>query len=160
MSGPRHATMYQLRRFLASITYDAKRSLSLSTAIERNQSQRPLYRGSLTVATDSACYQLLLALPAARTRDACRQQTVFTAERGAKRKPMSLVTVKPSSIQNACLGFENVSYKLQRERVGLITLRGLASSLNTLDHWYSTFFVRVPPDIISLQLCTPKVVGA
>jgi hypothetical protein len=22
-----------------------------------------------------------------------------------------------------------------------------------------TFFVRVPPDIISLQLCTPKVVG-
>ena len=22
------------------------------------------------------------------------------------------------------------------------------------------FFVRVPPDIISLQLCTPKVVGA
>jgi hypothetical protein len=31
---------------------------------------------------------------------------------------------------------------------------------NTLDQWYSTFFVRVPPDIISLQLCTPKVVGA
>jgi hypothetical protein len=28
-----------------------------------------------------------------------------------------------------------------------------------LDQWYSTFFVRVPPDIISLQLCTPKVVG-
>jgi hypothetical protein len=25
--------------------------------------------------------------------------------------------------------------------------------------WYSTFFVRVAPDIISLQLCTPKVVG-
>jgi hypothetical protein len=25
--------------------------------------------------------------------------------------------------------------------------------------WYSTFFVRVPPDIISLQLRTPKVVG-
>jgi hypothetical protein len=30
---------------------------------------------------------------------------------------------------------------------------------NTLSQWYSTFFVRVPPDIISLQLCTPKVVG-
>jgi hypothetical protein len=29
----------------------------------------------------------------------------------------------------------------------------------TLDQWYSTFFVRVPADIISLQLCTPKVVG-
>jgi hypothetical protein len=29
-----------------------------------------------------------------------------------------------------------------------------------LEQWYSTFFVRVPPDIISLQLCTPKVVGA
>jgi hypothetical protein len=28
-----------------------------------------------------------------------------------------------------------------------------------LEQWYSTFFVRVPPDIISLQLCTPKVVG-
>jgi hypothetical protein len=31
--------------------------------------------------------------------------------------------------------------------------------LNTLEQWYSTFFVRVPPDIISFQLCTPKVVG-
>jgi hypothetical protein len=29
----------------------------------------------------------------------------------------------------------------------------------SLQQWYSTFFVRVPPDIISLQLCTPKVVG-
>jgi hypothetical protein len=32
-------------------------------------------------------------------------------------------------------------------------------TLYSLDQWYSTFFVRVPPDIISLQLCTPKVVG-
>jgi hypothetical protein len=32
-------------------------------------------------------------------------------------------------------------------------------AFSTLDQWYSTFFVRVPPDIISLQLCTPKVVG-
>jgi hypothetical protein len=24
------------------------------------------------------------------------------------------------------------------------------------EQWHSTFFVRVPPDIISLQLCTPK----
>jgi hypothetical protein len=31
--------------------------------------------------------------------------------------------------------------------------------LDIIDEWYSTFFVRVPPDIISLQLCTPKVVG-
>jgi hypothetical protein len=30
---------------------------------------------------------------------------------------------------------------------------------HALEQWYSTFFVRVPPDIISLQLCTPKVVG-
>jgi hypothetical protein len=29
-----------------------------------------------------------------------------------------------------------------------------------LVQWYSTFFVRVPPHIISLQLCTLKVVGA
>jgi hypothetical protein len=26
-----------------------------------------------------------------------------------------------------------------------------------LYQWYSTFFVRVPPDIISLQLCTSRV---
>jgi hypothetical protein len=25
-----------------------------------------------------------------------------------------------------------------------------------LEQWYSTFSVRVPPDIISLQLCTPS----
>jgi hypothetical protein len=34
-----------------------------------------------------------------------------------------------------------------------------SQSPTSLDQWYSTFFVRVPPDIISLQLCTPKVVG-
>jgi hypothetical protein len=28
-----------------------------------------------------------------------------------------------------------------------------------LDQWYSTFFVRVPSDVISFQLRTPKVVG-
>jgi hypothetical protein len=28
---------------------------------------------------------------------------------------------------------------------------------STLQQWYSTFFVSVPPDIISLQLFTPKV---
>jgi hypothetical protein len=28
-----------------------------------------------------------------------------------------------------------------------------------LRQWYSTFFVRVPPDIISLQLCIPRFVG-
>jgi hypothetical protein len=31
---------------------------------------------------------------------------------------------------------------------------------HVLSQWHSTFFVRVPPHIISLQLCTPKVVGA
>jgi hypothetical protein len=30
---------------------------------------------------------------------------------------------------------------------------------SAIDQWYSTFFVREPPDIISLKLCTPKVVG-
>jgi hypothetical protein len=30
---------------------------------------------------------------------------------------------------------------------------------NALIQWYSTFFVRVPPNVISLQLRTPKVVG-
>jgi hypothetical protein len=28
-----------------------------------------------------------------------------------------------------------------------------------LEQWYSTFLVCVPPDMISLQLFTPKVVG-
>jgi hypothetical protein len=32
--------------------------------------------------------------------------------------------------------------------------------MDLLEQWYSTFFVRIPPHIISLQLCTPKVVGA
>jgi hypothetical protein len=34
-----------------------------------------------------------------------------------------------------------------------------AQNFSSLEQWYSTFFVRVPPDIISLQLCTPEVVG-
>ena len=29
-----------------------------------------------------------------------------------------------------------------------------------VEQWYSIFFVRVPPDVFSLQLCTPKFVGA
>jgi hypothetical protein len=32
--------------------------------------------------------------------------------------------------------------------------------VSLLEQRYSTFFVRVPPDIISLQLCNPKVIGA
>jgi hypothetical protein len=32
-------------------------------------------------------------------------------------------------------------------------------TFHSLEQWYSTFFVRVPPDIIFLQLCIPKVVG-
>jgi hypothetical protein len=30
---------------------------------------------------------------------------------------------------------------------------------NSLAQWNSTFFVRVPPEVISLQLCTPQFVG-
>jgi hypothetical protein len=30
---------------------------------------------------------------------------------------------------------------------------------HSLEQWFSTFFVRVLPNIISLQLCTTKVVG-
>jgi hypothetical protein len=40
-----------------------------------------------------------------------------------------------------------------------IPVVGRAKKFRALDQWYSTFFVRVPPDIISLQLSTPKVVG-
>jgi hypothetical protein len=28
-----------------------------------------------------------------------------------------------------------------------------------LEHWYLIFFVRLPPDVISLQVCNPKVDG-
>jgi hypothetical protein len=35
----------------------------------------------------------------------------------------------------------------------------LKAQSEALDQWYSTFFVRVPPDIIFLQLCTPKAIG-
>jgi hypothetical protein len=30
---------------------------------------------------------------------------------------------------------------------------------SSLGQWYSTFLVRVPPEIISIQLCTPKAFG-
>jgi hypothetical protein len=42
----------------------------------------------------------------------------------------------------------------------LVGARNLFVTIRRLEQWYSTFFVRVPPHIISLQLCTPKVVGA
>jgi hypothetical protein len=32
-------------------------------------------------------------------------------------------------------------------------------SVRGVDQWYSTFFVSVHPDVISFQICTPKVVG-
>jgi hypothetical protein len=53
--------------------------------------------------------------------------------------------------------------KLDGEVVNSIcktSFRRLSIPTSTLGQWYSTFFVRVPPDIISLQLFTPKVVGA
>jgi hypothetical protein len=37
--------------------------------------------------------------------------------------------------------------------------RAYCLSPDDIYQWYSTFFVCIPPDIISLQLCTPKVVG-
>jgi hypothetical protein len=36
---------------------------------------------------------------------------------------------------------------------------GSKAPTHDLDQWYSTFFVRVPPDIISLQLCTNNFEG-
>jgi hypothetical protein len=35
----------------------------------------------------------------------------------------------------------------------------LISTVGTIEQWYSNFFVCVPPDIISLQRCTPRLVG-
>jgi hypothetical protein len=56
-------------------------------------------------------------------------------------------------------GHHNFSETLSTDlnlRTGIYVLNEASSSL---DQWYSTVFVRVPPDIISLQLCTPKVVS-
>jgi hypothetical protein len=46
-----------------------------------------------------------------------------------------------------------------REILSHMSLVYIAELRGGLVQWYSTFFLRVPPDIISLQLCTPKVVG-
>jgi hypothetical protein len=46
--------------------------------------------------------------------------------------------------------------KMHTQIVGLI---GVLVT-HSLEQWYSTFFVRIPVDIISLQLCTHEVVGA
>jgi hypothetical protein len=55
---------------------------------------------------------------------------------------------------------ENLEYESGPETTGLLFLTYKnPSRCNPIYQWYSTFFVRVPPDIISLQLCTPKVVG-
>jgi hypothetical protein len=39
----------------------------------------------------------------------------------------------------------------------LIICNQFYNTVSGLDQWYSTYFVRVPPDVISLQLCTPKL---
>jgi hypothetical protein len=44
-------------------------------------------------------------------------------------------------------------------RISVILEDGVVIFLHIIEQRYSTFFVRVPPDIIYLQLCTPKVVG-
>jgi hypothetical protein len=42
---------------------------------------------------------------------------------------------------------------------GGIGLGLVLAMVMALDQWYSTFLVRIPPDIISLQLCIIKVFG-
>jgi hypothetical protein len=54
------------------------------------------------------------------------------------------------------------SFPYQEPNHGLVAIPIEPSRLNKMNglyQWYSTFFVRVPPNIISLQLSTPKVVG-
>jgi hypothetical protein len=51
------------------------------------------------------------------------------------------------------------SFYLNVTKIRTATALCVACSLYRLVQWYSTFFVRISPDIISLQLCTPKVVG-
>jgi hypothetical protein len=53
-----------------------------------------------------------------------------------------------------------ISNKINPEICHLVRMVLQVAVKDRIDQWYSTFFVRVPPHIISLQLCTPKVVGA
>ena len=46
----------------------------------------------------------------------------------------------------------------RQQRVWPFVMKSLDA--HGLDQWYSTFFVRVTPDIISLQICSLKVAGA
>jgi hypothetical protein len=45
------------------------------------------------------------------------------------------------------------------EKHNLIELQYALNSAAIYSSGIQSFFVRVPPDIISLELCTPKVVG-
>ena len=61
----------------------------------------------------------------------------------------SLLLVAATGNQQMCLAFTKTE----------CTFQMLVYFLHVLTQLYSTFFVGVPPDTFSLQLCTPRVVG-
>jgi hypothetical protein len=62
----------------------------------------------------------------------------------------------PTSSPSQCL----LSYPVTSLTLGTgLTLDTQSHSLHRTQDLYSIPFVRVPPDVISLKLCTPKVVG-
>jgi hypothetical protein len=60
-------------------------------------------------------------------------------------------------LRKVWLTFNGLHGIISQELVVFITTA--VRTANPLTQWYSTFIVDIPPDIISLQLCTLKVVG-
>jgi hypothetical protein len=59
--------------------------------------------------------------------------------------------------ETACI-FLRTHHSISSSHLIIRHITGVSGS-GHLMQWYSTSFIRVPPNIISLQLCTPKVVG-
>jgi hypothetical protein len=69
----------------------------------------------------------------------------------------------PAILQNSDKKVIKIRVKYLQEsnnKAKIISPVGLQlSTPGSLEQWYSTFFDCLPPDIICLQLCTPKVAG-
>jgi hypothetical protein len=65
--------------------------------------------------------------------------------------------------QHPCIVFVRYQVQIIARKTDLSSVVFFSPSRHmwnsALEQWYLTFFVRVPSDIISLQLCTPEVVG-
>jgi hypothetical protein len=65
-----------------------------------------------------------------------------------------------TTAQNCCAVSSSYEQTVLGTKTKCMQPSTLAMKLDGPHQRYSTFLVRVPPHIISLQICTPKVVGA